>query len=213
MVYLLRHGPGARRSSRNMQAADSRPGLFSNVVERDRTSRARRPTLPCATRAEPRESDFSGCPRWVRAPSPPAHTRPQPAEVAPRPILTAGANWRRLGKAAVQPEGKGGSEERLRAARPKHPLMSTKRRPLSQPTSTGIGMQHPCISPSTARGTPRLQPEKRELKKVRKRRPRPRPQNQTHLPPPLPTKKETEPSRAAVFIGRGGVARKAHAPC
>lgn len=67
MVYLLCNCPRAQRSSRNMQAAGTRPGLFSNDVEGEYTSRARRPTLPCATRTEPRESYFSGCPRWVMA--------------------------------------------------------------------------------------------------------------------------------------------------
>lgn len=65
MVCLLCHGPRAQRSSRNMQAAGSGPGLLSNVVEGDCTSRARGPALPCATRTEPRESDFSGYPRWT----------------------------------------------------------------------------------------------------------------------------------------------------
>lgn len=77
MVYLLCHRPRAQRSSRNMQAADSRPGLFSNVVERDCTSQARRPTLPCATRTEPRESDFSGYPRWIGVLKHYGHLHPQ----------------------------------------------------------------------------------------------------------------------------------------
>jgi len=107
MVYLPRHGPRARGSSRNMQAADSRPGLFSNVVERDCTSWARRPTLPHATRTEPRESDFSGCPRWVPRLSAAFAPAPNPipafprclrlAATAPQPVLTPGASRRRAG--------------------------------------------------------------------------------------------------------------------
>lgn len=90
MVYLLCHCPRAQRSSRNMQAAGSRPSLFSNDVEGEYTSRARRPTLPCATRTEPRESYFSGCPRWVAAVCPPIRPRSPPYGRSAA-ILTAAA--------------------------------------------------------------------------------------------------------------------------
>lgn len=92
-----------------MQAAGSRPGLFSNDVEGEYTSRARRPTLPCATRTEPRESYFSGCPRWVAAVCPP-DTAPFPPGRAERSDTHSGSG---RGWAAGQHDRPGGEEKRL----------------------------------------------------------------------------------------------------
>lgn len=131
MVCLPRQGPRARGSSRNMQAAGPRPGLLSNVVERDYTSWARRPTLPCATRTEPRESDFSGYPRWVEVlnrrsplhppPNPPLAPSAATISSAERGTRCARSRPRGVGTPRQQAGEKEKTKENAKAAAPEPP--------------------------------------------------------------------------------------------
>lgn len=184
MVYLLCHCPRAQRSSRNMQAAGSRPGLFSNDVEGEYTSRARRPTLPCATRTEPRESYFSGCPRWVAAVCPPIRPR-SPPDGRSAAILTAAAG-------GVGPRGStAGLREKRNACEGRR---GPERGP-SQPSQyTKVENKAESRSYITDPRPGQTRP-----------RPAPNPPLNTHLLAPLLTaRKERVARRAAIYRAGGG---------